>query len=208
MIWAAASEGFLLGLSLILAIGSQNAFVLRQGIRREHVLLIVSVCALSDALLIGAGVLGLGAMIRNWPALVFWATLGGVVFLSVYGLLAFRRALNPGRLVAAGGETLNWRMALMATLAFTFLNPHVYLDTVILLGGISARYPVDSRMFFWAGGAVASFTFFFALGFGARLLAPLFARPSAWRVLDGVIALVMWGIAARLALDLPKHAAF
>lgn len=208
MIWAAASEGFLLGFSLILAIGSQNAFVLRQGIRRQHVLLIVTICAVSDALLIGAGVLGLGALIRTWPALVFWATLGGVAFLATYGLLAFRRALKPGRLVAADGEAMSWRVAALATLAFTLLNPHVYLDTVILLGGISARYPVDSRMFFWAGGALASFTFFFALGFGARLLAPFFARPSAWRILDGVIALVMWGIAARLAIDLSEHAPF
>ncbi|WP_417519985.1 LysE/ArgO family amino acid transporter [Minwuia sp.] len=198
----AAVEGFLLGLSLILAIGAQNAFVLRQGLLRQHVLLIVLICAASDALLIGAGVMGLGSIIRSVPGLIFWSTLGGVVFLTVYGLFAFWRALRPDRLEVVAGKPLGWQAAALTTLAFTFLNPHVYLDTVIMLGGISARLPIDQRMHFWIGGATASFVFFFSLGYGARLLAPVFARPSAWRVLDLLIALVMWVIALILAVPL------
>ncbi|WP_416896938.1 MAG: LysE/ArgO family amino acid transporter [Minwuia sp.] len=198
----ALAEGFLLGLSLILAIGAQNAFVLRQGLLRSHVLEIVLVCALADALLIGAGVLGLGALVVAWPGLVFWTTLGGAAFLIVYGLFALRRALRPGSLEAGPDRTLSRRAAVATALAFTFLNPHVYLDTVVMLGGIAARHPEDARIAFWAGGAAASFVFFFSLGYGARFLQPVFARPAAWRVLDLLIALVMWAIAALLLSEL------
>lgn len=199
--FAAATEGFLLGFSLILAIGAQNAFVLRQGLLRQHVLLIVLVCAISDAALIAAGVLGLGGLIRQVPGLIVWVTMGGALFLAAYGLFAFLRALKPGRLVAADGEGLTWRAALATILAFTFLNPHVYLDTVILLGSIASRYPLDQRLWFGIGGAAASFAFFFSLGYGARLLAPLFAKPVAWRVLDLIIAAVMWALAVMLVLE-------
>jgi L-lysine exporter family protein LysE/ArgO len=197
-----ALEGFALGFGLILAIGAQNAYVLRQGLKCRHVLLIASICALSDALLIGAGVMGLGALIGQAPELVWWVTLGGAVFLFVYGALALGRALRPGRLLPAGGGETSWRAAAAATLAFTFLNPHVYLDTVVLLGGIAARHDAEGRLLFWLGGAAASAVFFYGLGFGARLLAPLFARAAAWRVFDIVIGLVMWAIAASLASDL------
>lgn len=199
---AALGEGFLLGLGLILAIGAQNAFVLRQGLLRRHVLTVVSICWISDAILIGAGVLGLGALIRQAPALIDAVTAGGALFLFVYGALALRRAVRPARLEAASGDIPGHGAVALAALAFTWLNPHVYLDTVVLLGGISARYDIDGRLAFWLGGALASFGFFHALGFGARLLAPVFARPSAWRVFDIGVGLVMWAIATSLAQGL------
>jgi len=128
-------------------------------------------------------------------------TLGGAMFLLVYGLFAFRRALKPEALEAAEGGGLSWKAALVTLLAFTFLNPHVYLDTVILLGGIASRYSLEERIWFGIGGATASFVFFFSLGYGARLLAPLFAKTVAWRVLDLIIAAVMWALAAMLVLE-------
>lgn len=198
----AAAEGFLLSLGLILAIGAQNAFVLRQGLKREYVLTITTICATADALLIGAGVLGLGSLIREVPALINAVTIGGAVFLFVYGLLALRRALSPSALKAAEDRGLSYRGAILTVLAFTFLNPHVYLDTVVMLGSLSARYALGDRLAFWAGGALASAVFFYSLGFGARWLSPLFARPAAWRVFDVVVGLIMWGIAASLLLTL------
>jgi len=196
---APAAEGFGLGLGLILAIGAQNAFVLRQGLRREHVLPVVTVCALSDALLIAAGVAGLGTLVAASPSLTVGAAIGGALFLLVYGGLAVRRALHPGSLdpetaVRAG----SLRAALVTALALTWLNPHVYIDTVVMLGGISGRYPIDQRLAFALGAMTASLAFFSALGFGARLLAPLFARPAAWRLLDISVAAVMWTVAASL----------
>lgn len=199
---AALAEGFVLGLGLIVAIGAQNAFVLRQGLLRRQVWTVVTICWVSDAMLIGAGVLGLGALIRQVPDLIVAVTAGGAAFLFVYGALALRRALRPGRLQAAAGGAETWRGAALTALAFTWLNPHVYLDTVVLLGGISARHDVDGRLAFWLGGTLASLGFFHALGFGARLLAPLFARPQAWRVFDTCVGLVMWAIAASLAASL------
>lgn len=192
--------GFKLGFGLIVAIGAQNAFVLRQGLRREHVLAVALFCAVSDALLIGLGVSGfrLAAQAAPWlgPALLW----GGVGFLAWYGaraaLSAWRggAALDPGRGGRAGlGPTL------LMLAALTWANPHVWLDTVVLLGAISAQFP-GAEWRFGAGAMTASFAFFFGLAFGARLLAPLFARPGAWRVLDALIAVVMWSIAARLAL--------
>lgn len=194
----AAVSGFLLGATLIIAIGAQNAFILRQGLLREHVFVLCLICALADAALIAAGVAGLGTLIAQAPVLIWWVTLGGALFLTAYALIAFRRAVHPGALRAAGMSGGGLRQAVLTCLAFTFLNPHVYLDTVVLLGSLSARYAGEARLAYSLGAIAASFAWFFALGYGARLLQPVFARPSAWRVLDVVIGLVMAGLAASL----------
>ncbi|MBN7785749.1 amino acid transporter [Ponticoccus gilvus] len=190
--------GYALGLSLIVAIGSQNAFVLRQGLRGEHVLPVVLVCALSDALLIAGGVAGMGALVRAAPWLEGAMRLAGAAFLIAYGLRSLWSAWRGGAAMTAGRGTGSLRAALLTCLALTWLNPHVYLDTVLLLGAVSgeAAWPMGFGM----GAVVASITFFFALGFGARLLAPVFARPVAWRVLDAGIGVTMWLIAAGLLL--------
>lgn len=193
--------GFLSGAALIIAIGAQNSFVLRQGIRREHVLPIVLVCAGADALLIGSGIAGLGGLIAAAPALLVLARYGGAAFLLAYALAAARRALRPQRLSVEAGAGVSLGAAMSACLAFTFLNPHVYLDTVILLGALASQRGAQGRWVFGAGAVAASFTWFFALGFGARLLGPLFSRAGAWRVLDALIAALMgWmGLALLLA---------
>ncbi len=195
----AALAGFFLSISLILAIGAQNAFVLRQGLRREHVAAVVAVCAISDALLIAAGVAGFGTIAAHLPwfgAAMRWL---GVAFLLVYGALRFRAALQGGEALRPSATAAAPLGQVLATcLLLTWANPHVYLDTVVLLGSVSAQYAPYGAVF--AGGAaVASFTFFGALGFGARLLAPLFAQPRAWVVLEVVVGLTMWVIAAGLA---------
>ncbi len=195
---APALEGFLLGASLIVAIGAQNAFVLRQGLARRHVFAVASFCVLADATLITAGVAGLGTLVQQSPRLLTVVTLAGAAFLFAYGVLALRRALHPDTLSARGAAEPRLAPALMTVAALTFLNPHVYLDTVVLLGSLSARHEGWARVAFGAGAAMASAVWFFGLGYGARLAAPLFARPVAWRVLDGVIALVMGLIAASL----------
>lgn len=192
--------GFLLGASLIVAIGAQNAFVLRQGLRKEHVFAVSLVCALSDAVLIAAGVAGFGALIVALPWLAPVMRFGGAAFLAAYGLRslwsAWRKsgALNPSTDVPKSlGATI------LACLAFTWLNPHVYLDTVVLLGSVSTRY--GDRMAFALGAMTSSFLFFFSLGYGARLLRPLFANPKAWRILDVVIGVSMLTLAAKLVLE-------
>ncbi len=195
----AAVNGYLVALSLILAIGAQNAFVLRQGLRREHVGPVVAVCALSDAVLIAAGVAGFGSLSAALPwfgGAMRWL---GVAFLLVYGALRFRAGLR-------GGEALRPSEAaaaplgpvLVTCLLLTWANPHVYLDTVVLIGSISAQYAPHQAVFGLAA-ACASLTFFSALGFGARLLAPVFAKASAWVWLEVLVGLVMWGLAAGLA---------
>jgi len=195
-------EGFLLGAGLIIAIGSQNAFVLRQGLTGRHVFAVAAVCSLSDALLITTGVAGLGRLVHGASAFLTFITLAGAAFLLVYGVIAFRRALRPGELVAAdiGGASLAGTLA--TCLALTFLNPHVYLDTVVLIGALSARYDSDVVAAFGAGAVLASIVWFFGLGYGARLLAPFFSRPSAWRILDVLIGLIMWAIAGRLIVEI------
>ena len=191
--------GFGLSFSLILAIGAQNAFVLRQGLRRDHVLAVCLFCGLSDALLILAGVYGFGALAQMIPGFETAMRWGGAGFLIWYGARSFRAAWRGGAALEAGGALSPSLRATLATLAaITWLNPHVYLDTVVLVGSVSAQY--DPRWAFAAGAALASFTFFFMLGFGARLLAPLFARPRAWQGLDALIGVVMWAIAASLIL--------
>ncbi|GAA3231998.1 LysE family transporter [Oerskovia jenensis] len=189
------------GLSLIVAIGSQNAFVLRQGLRREHVLPVVLVCALSDLVLVAAGVAGLGVLVARAPVLLAVVTWGGAAFLLVLAVQAARRALRPATLEAAeGGLRTSVGAAVGTALALTWLNPHVYLDTVLLLGSVAAGYGHDGRWVFGVGAGIASIVWFTALGFGARVLAPVFARPVAWRVLDGVIALVMAVLAVMLVV--------
>ena len=194
----AGLSGFLLGASLIIAIGAQNAFILRQGLLRRHVFWLSLTCALSDALLITAGVAGLGTIIASTPRLIFWVTVGGAIFLFAYAVLAFRRAWRPGVMAHAQSAPTSLGAAMAACLAFTFLNPHVYLDTVVLLGALSAGYAGAGRFAFGTGAVLASFVWFFGLGYGARLLAPVFARPSAWRVLDLAIGVVMTAIALSL----------
>lgn len=190
-------SGFALGFSLILAIGAQNAFVLRQGLRGEHVFAVSLTCALSDAILIAAGVAGFGALAGAVPWVEPAMRFGGAAFLFAYGALSLRSAWRGGAaLQAAQGRAMPLRAALMTVLAFTWLNPHVYLDTVVLIGSVSSQSA--SRAAFGAGAVTASFVFFFALGYGARGLAPLFARPRAWRMLDAGIGLTMWAIAAKL----------
>ncbi len=191
-----ALAGFALGLSLILAIGAQNAFVLRQGLLRAHVGPVVAVCALSDAALIAAGVAGFGHLATAIPGLETAMRLFGAAFLIWYGARTLFAAYRGGAALQAGPTAGSLRNALLTCLALTWLNPHVYLDTVVLLGAVSAQY--DDRLDFALGAMTASLTFFTALGYGARLLAPVFARPRAWQILDLVIGLTMWAIAAKL----------
>lgn len=191
--------GFLLGASLIIAIGAQNAFILRHGLTRRHVFVLCLICAVSDAVLILAGVAGLGTLIAASPRVIQAVTLGGALFLLAYAALAFRRAGRPAVLVAAKPEQEGGLgPAVAACLAFTFLNPHVYLDTVVLVGSLSARYEGTARAAYGVGASLSSFVWFFGLGYGARLLQPVFARPAAWRFLDVLIGLVMSAIALSL----------
>ncbi|MEW9873337.1 LysE/ArgO family amino acid transporter [Arthrobacter sp. HS15c] len=193
--------GFGTGLALIVAIGSQNAFVLRQGIRGEHVAAVVLVCSVSDALLIAAGIAGIGALVEANPVVVGVARYAGAAFLVGYGVMAARRAIRPGALKASGHQkALRAGAAVSTVLALTWLNPHVYLDTVLLLGSVANQQSKDLRWWFGAGAIAASIVWFSALGFGARILRPFFARPSSWRILDGLIAVVMLALGLRLAV--------
>lgn len=198
---AAAIEGFLLGAGLIIAIGAQNAFVLRQGLARRHVFAVTTVCAVSDVLLILAGIAGLGGLIKQAPGLLLAITLAGAAFVAGYGVLALRRAVRPGHLEAALRTETGLAATIATCLALTWFNPHVYLDTVVLIGALSARYAGSEAVAFGAGASAASLLWFYALGFGARLVAPVFARPQAWRVLDVAIGVVMLLIAARLVAE-------
>ena len=193
----AVLQGFFLGLSLILAIGAQNAFVLRQGLRRQFVFAVCLTCALSDAILIVLGVSSFSAIEQLLPWVTPVMRYGGAAFLIWYGVQNALQAYRGGAALNTSGDNAHeLRKVLLTVLALTWLNPHVYLDTVVLLGSISTQY-TPSHMF-GAGAVLASFTFFFALGYGARFLSPIFARPAAWRILDGLIALTMWAIAAKL----------
>lgn len=195
----AAIQGFLLGFGLILAIGAQNAFVLRQGLRREYVFAVSLTCALSDALLIAAGVAGFGWIVEAAPWIEPAFLYGGAAFLIWYGFLNARSAWKgSGALAAAEAKDRSLARVVTICLALTWLNPHVYLDTLVLIGVSSTQS--GNALTFGIGAVIASFTFFFGLGYGARLLQPFFARPSAWRLLDGFVALTMWGIAISLLL--------
>ncbi|MCX7559101.1 LysE/ArgO family amino acid transporter [Sulfitobacter sp. F26204] len=191
--------GFALSLTLILAIGAQNAFVLRQGLRREHVFWVCLTCGVSDALLIAGGIAGFGALAQAVPGFETAMRYGGAGFLFWYGAQNALSAWRGGEALDTSGKASHGlARTILTLLAITWLNPHVYLDTVVLIGSISAQYP--DRMVFGAGAVLASVTFFFVLGYGARLLVPLFARPVSWQILDGLIALTMWAIAAKLFL--------
>lgn len=192
-----AAAGFVLGFSLIMAIGAQNAFVLRQGLRGEYVLPLVLTCAISDAILITLGVAGFGVLIAAHPDVLDFVRYAGAAFLFVYGAMNFRAAMKGGDALAETGRTAGSLAAAVTTcLLLTWANPHVYLDTVVLLGGISAQY--TPAWAFGLGAAVSSFAFFFTLGFGARFLRPLFTNPRAWQVLDVLVGMTMWAIAAKL----------
>lgn len=194
-----ALTGFATGFSLILAIGAQNAFVLRQGLARAHVFWLCLLCATSDALLITAGVLGFGAIVTLYPMLPQIMAWGGAAFLIVYGALRFRAAWQGQYAMQLAGKSNGLWATLATGAAFTWLNPHVYLDTLGLVGAVSTQY-IDSaeKTAFGIGAVIASFVFFFGLGYGARLLAPVMQSARAWRVLDVLIGLVMWALAAKL----------
>lgn len=197
---AAALAGFATGFSLILAIGAQNAFVLRQGLARAHVLPVCLVCSVSDAILITAGIAGAGALVQEVPGLERAMRLAGAAFLLWYGVDRMRSALSGEALRAGVGVDRGARATLLTALAITWLNPHVYLDTLALIGAVSTGFAGPARLAFGGGAVAASFVFFFALGYGARLLAPVFARPRAWTWLDAGVAVVMWTIAGVLLM--------
>jgi L-lysine exporter family protein LysE/ArgO len=191
------TTGLLTMLSLIVAIGAQNAFVLRTGILRRHVGMVVTVCALSDAVLVVVGVLGVGGVVAAHPTVLTWVRWVGAVYLVGYGLRCLWGARRPGSLAAS--REVGPRSGVLATvLALTWLNPQVYLDTVLLVGSLANQYPGADRWWFTGGAVAASVLWFSALGYGARLLAPLFVRPATWRVLDIAVALVMFAIAGML----------
>ncbi|GAB2716432.1 LysE/ArgO family amino acid transporter [Arthrobacter bambusae] len=204
-VFHAAGLGLGTGLALIVAIGAQNAFVLRQGIRGEHIGPIVAVCAISDAVLIAAGVLGTGALLTAAPAAVVVLRYVGAAFLVTYGVMAARRILKPQALVSAepgpsGAGRSGLGAALATVTALTWLNPHVYLDTVLLLGSVANAQGPGLQWWFGAGAMLGSILWFCSLGFGAKLLRGFFARPASWRILDGGIAVTMVGLGVGLAL--------
>ena len=191
--------GFLTGLSLIVAIGAQNAFVLRQGLLRKHVLVMVLICAISDATLIILGVLGLGALISALPWLLEVIRWVGVAFLVWYGSTSLKRFMKNESLKAAEAGSGNLKQTVLTTLALTFLNPHVYLDTVIFIGGIANQFG-DQKWFFVLGAVTASFIWFFSLGFGASKASVVMSKPAFWKILDVFIAAVMFSLAITLAV--------
>ena len=195
-------QGFAIGFSLILAIGAQNAFVLKQGLKQQHIFWICLLCALSDATLIALGVFGFAALMQQFPMMITIARYAGALFLMVYGAQHIKQALQANQSIQldAQSEQSLWKI-LGICLALTWLNPHVYLDTVVLLGSISAQF-TQMKVYFALGAISASFLFFFALGYGARLLLPVFENPKAWQVLDVMIAVVMWSIALSLVFTL------
>ncbi|MEL6690119.1 MAG: LysE/ArgO family amino acid transporter [Pseudomonadota bacterium] len=200
---SAAATGFVTGFALILAIGAQNAFILRQGLLRQHVLPLVLFCAISDAVLIAAGVAGFSAIVAMLPWLPLVMLLGGAAFLFAYGAMRLWAAWKGDYEIGVHQGEASLGKVLAIAAAFTWLNPHVYLDTLGLMGAISTQYEnVALKTSFGIGGAVASFTFFFSLGYGARALAPIMQSPRAWRRLDVIIGIVMWALAVKLLLEL------
>lgn len=191
--------GLILGGSLIIAIGSQNAYVLKQGLLKSHVFLICIICALSDALLIALGTSGVGKIVENhpdWLAAIKWF---GAAYLILFGLTSFRAAMSNETLHAASNNSnQNTKTVISTVLALTFLNPHVYLDTVLLIGSIASPYNTNDRLYFTIGAISASFIWFFSLGYGARFLLPLFSKAIAWKILNMLIGVIMWWIAYRL----------
>ncbi|MRI32934.1 hypothetical protein EOPP23_08045 [Endozoicomonas sp. OPT23] len=193
-------KGLLLSGGLIIAIGSQNAFLLGQSLRREHHILAASICAVSDVFLIFAGVMGLGALIQGQPLLLSIARWGGAAYLILFGFMSLRKVFHTEQLVAEKALKASWQKVALATLAVTYLNPHVYLDTMILLGGIGAQYG-EQRWLFVVGAATASLIWFYGLTFGAAKLAPLVSSPRVWKVIDLLVCVAMWLVAASLILN-------
>ena len=205
-------KGFALSFGLIVAIGPQNALVLRQGLRRRHVLAVTSVCFASDSFLIAVGVAGAGTVFALNPVLERVMTWVGITFITGYGLFSFRAAFKPQAITPADMEAAartsagrGLKAAVVTALAFTYLNPHVYVDTMVLIGGVSAQYPAGDKLAFLVGAVCASAVWFYGLGFGARTLAPLFEKPAAWRVLDVGVGLIMLAIAGTLAAGRLMH---
>jgi L-lysine exporter family protein LysE/ArgO len=194
-------QGFGTGGGLIVAIGAQNAFVLSQGVRGNHHLIIALICIFCDAVFITAGVAGLGAAVATSPSLSLWVTWGGAGFLLFYGWRSLRSAIRGGSLDTSDPAVLSLKAAIVATLAVTLLNPHFYLDTVILLGSLSSQFHGEKRLLFLAGALSASTLWFISLSLGGRLLAPLFTKQISWRILDSLVWLTMWGIAASLLVN-------
>lgn len=193
-------QGFAIGLSLIVAIGAQNAFVLKQGLKKQAVFWVCFVCALSDSILVVLGITGFATVIQLYPELVGFAKWAGAVFLLWYGLQHARQAFQANQSLHAGSQNeIQLSKIIIVCLALTWLNPHVYLDTVVLIGSISTQFE-QTKLYFALGVITASWFFFFSLGYGARVLIPVFENPKAWKVLDGVIALIMWSIAISLII--------
>ncbi len=187
-------------MGLILAIGPQNIFVVRQGLLRSHIFVVCLVCSLSDALLIIVGVLGLGSILANIEGADFLISIAAALFIAIYGVMRIRSSMNPVGMSISNEKAQGLGSTILTLLAFTFLNPHVYLDTVILIGGASSRHSVDDRFMFAIGAALASFLFFFALGYGARRLSSVLDKPDAWKFIDRGIACVMFVIAGSIML--------
>jgi len=197
--------GLALSAGLIIAIGAQNAHVLRQGLKREYVFLVATMCSATDIMLITLGVLGFGTIIGSFPLLTKIAAWTGAGFLFVYGFLAFKSARIPKTLKVddfsvGQNPSGTLKAVILLTLAVSLLNPHVYLDTLVLIGGIAAQYPNSQRVFFGLGAGTSSVLWFFGLAYGARLLTPLFRNPIVWQILDGLVGLIMWGIAISLVV--------
>ena len=193
-------QGFAIGLSLIVAIGAQNAFVLKQGLKKQAVFWVCFVCALSDSILVVLGITGFATVIQLYPELVGFAKWAGAVFLLWYGLQHAIQAFKSNQSLHAGSQNeIQLSKIIIVCLALTWLNPHVYLDTVVLIGSISTQFE-QTKLYFALGVITASWFFFFSLGYGARVLIPVFANPQAWKVLDVVIALIMWSIAISLMM--------
>jgi|TARA_B110000438_G_scaffold93930_1_gene93361 L-lysine exporter family protein LysE/ArgO len=191
-------SGFLISISLILALGPQNVFVMRQGLLRSHVFAACLVCSISDALLIGAGVLGVGLFLSEMEELTIWMSIGASIFLIFYGCLRIKSALDPKGLEVDANESQDLWPTILAGLAFTYLNPHVYVDTLFLIGGASSSYVGDEKLMFGIGAATASFVFFFSLGYGAQRLSPILNNPESWKLIDLFIAGVMFTVAGIL----------
>lgn len=193
-------KGFVASGSLIVAIGSQNAFVIRQGLKQQHLLLTALLCALLDSMLILLGVIGFGNIILSYPSVIDLTKYLASLFLFAYGILSFRSALQTKNISEASNQETHptVKRTILILIALSLLNPHAYLDTVVLLGAIASQYPMEEKIFFAMGAIGASFAWFFGITYGARFLSPLLQREISWRIIDILIGLIMWGLAATL----------
>ena len=187
-------EGFVISIALIFAIGPQNVFVLRQGLMKEHVFITCLICSISDAFLIGVGVLGLGTFLSSIDEIAMWMSIMATIFLTTYGILRIKSSLNPESIKVEGDSSNSINATVFSALAFTFLNPHVYVDTLLLIGGTSSSYLGDEKLAFGAGAASASFLFFFSLGYGAKFMSPILNNPKSWQIIDLSIAAIMFTV--------------